>query len=195
MAFDVALPLSEIADNFAPANIGSAAPIVPGTPSNTCQVALFEGMDEYGRLQPLLGVAVPTTDVNGSLVNGSIAWHQPTTENPGLDTTEDPEIYNNTPDAHPVHLHLVHFEVLDRQKFKADLIPQPVVQHNGAIGSGFAMANIKLQGKATPAIGAEKAPKDMVIAYPGEVTRSKPRSTRKVAMSGTVISFLTKITR
>jgi spore coat protein A len=171
MAFDVMLPLNNaVPDNFTSGAINFGPNVLAANAPNR-QVALFEGMDEYGRLQPLLGVAVPTTDVNGSQVNGAIAWHQPTTENPGLNTTEIWEIYNTTPDAHPVHLHLVHFEIMDRQKFKADLIPQPVVQHNGAIGSGFAMANIKLQGKATPAAAVEMAPKDMVTAYPGEVTR------------------------
>ena len=38
-----------------------------------------------------------------------------TTENPALDSTEEWEIWNMTGDAHPVHLHLVHFEVLGRQ--------------------------------------------------------------------------------
>ena len=44
----------------------------------------------------------------------AIAWHSPTTENPALNTTEIWEIYNVTGDAHPVHLHLVNFEVMGR---------------------------------------------------------------------------------
>ena len=51
---------------------------------NIRKVALFEGNDEYGRLQPLLGVAEPTVDVQGNAVNGVIAWASPTTENPRL---------------------------------------------------------------------------------------------------------------
>jgi FtsP/CotA-like multicopper oxidase with cupredoxin domain len=53
-------------------------------------------------------------------MEGSIAWHSPTTENPELDTTEEWEIWNVTGDAHPVHLHLVHFEVLERQEIVWD---------------------------------------------------------------------------
>ena len=101
-------------------------------------MALFEGKDEYGRLQPLLGTAEPATDYDGSPINwpdtpayqnaglvgqmdGSIAWHSPTTENPALgDTTEEWEIWNATGDAHPVHLHLVHFEILGRQEIVWD---------------------------------------------------------------------------
>ena len=118
-------------------------------------------------------MAHPILDFDLRQLNGAIPWHMPTTENPLLAATEIWEIYNNTMDAHPVHLHLVHFDIIDRQKFKADLIPQPVMQHNGTFGSGFAMANIKLKGKPKPATGVEIAPKDMVTALPGEVTRIK----------------------
>jgi FtsP/CotA-like multicopper oxidase with cupredoxin domain len=106
-------------------------------------------------------------------MEGSIAWHSPTTENPKVGDTEVWEIYNATADGHPVHLHLVHFEVQDRQKFKAKMVPQPIVQHNGEIGQGFRLENIKLQGKPIEADGVERAPKDMVTALPGEVTRIK----------------------
>jgi FtsP/CotA-like multicopper oxidase with cupredoxin domain len=103
-------------------------------------------------------------------MQGSMAWHSPTTENPALGSTEVWEVYNATADAHPVHLHLVHFEVLDRQKFNAKVVPQSVVQHNGLQGQGFRLENIKLAGKPVEADGVERAPKDMVTALPGEVT-------------------------
>ena len=110
--------------------------ITAGT-HKTRKVALFEGKDEYGRLQPLLGTAEPAVDANGAYINwptddiyssagltgpmqGSIAWHSPTTETPTLNTTEEWEIYNATGDAHPVHLHLVHFEVLGRNEIQWD---------------------------------------------------------------------------
>lgn len=113
----------------------------------------------------------------GQLVNGSIAWHSPTTENPALDATEIWEIYNATGDAHPVHLHLVNFEVLDRQEFTADVIEQPVLQHNGALGVGFRLEN-KALGATVPNAPeyVENAPKDMVTALPEQVTRVKATS-------------------
>ena len=45
---------------------------------------------------------------------------------------------NFTGDAHPVHLHLVHFEVLGRKALTFDEgeVPQTIVQHNGALGAG-----------------------------------------------------------
>jgi FtsP/CotA-like multicopper oxidase with cupredoxin domain len=57
MAFDVVVPLSDVEDRFDPANIdaynGNSAPV-----DETREVALFEGTDEFGRLQPLLGTKV-----------------------------------------------------------------------------------------------------------------------------------------
>ena len=174
MAFDVTMPFdAAVEDRFEPGLIsqyqGNGTSV-----TNTRKVALFEGMDEFGRLQPLLGVAEPTVDAAGNTVNGSIAWHSPTTENPALNSTEIWEIYNATGDAHPVHLHLVNFEVLDRQEFEADVIEQPILQHNGAIGKGFRLENIELED-AVPQPGGyvENAPKDMVTALPEQVTRIK----------------------
>ena len=113
-------------------------------------------------------------------MQGSIAWHSPTTENPKKNDTEIWEIYNATGDAHPVHLHLVHFEVLNRQEFTADVIEQPVVQHNGLTGVGFRLENIALGAMVPqPAGYIENAPKDMVTALPGQVTRIKTTFDRK----------------
>jgi FtsP/CotA-like multicopper oxidase with cupredoxin domain len=107
-------------------------------------------------------------------MEGSIAWHSPTTENPALGDTEIWEIYNTTGDAHPVHLHLVHFEVINRRKFTADVIEQPVVQHNGDTGVGFRLENIVVRAMVpTPEGVVENSPKDMVTALPGQVTRIK----------------------
>jgi spore coat protein A len=50
------------------------------------------------------------------LLNGTY-WHQPITENPIIDTTEIWTLINQTEDAHPIHLHLVRFQVLDRRAF------------------------------------------------------------------------------
>jgi spore coat protein A len=175
MAFDVVKPL----DNSVPDAFDHKAIQVYQKNKDKAdrirKVALFEGLDEYGRLQPLLGVAEPTVDAAGNTVNGALAWHSPTTENPALNSTEIWEIYNATADAHPVHLHLVHFEVLDRQAFNAKLIPQPVIQHNGQVGQGFRLERIRLSGKPVESDGVERAPKDMVTALPGQVTRIKAR--------------------
>jgi spore coat protein A len=213
MAFDVNQHLDEAVPDVSPMGI-SFGPSVPA-PTRLRKVALFEGRDEFGRLQPLLGTAEPATDYAGNPINwpntpayvnaglvgqmeGSIAWHSPTTENPALNTTEEWEVWNTTGDAHPIHLHLVHFEILGRQEIVWDshtteddrvipnedydtpagdgtyLVTQPVVQHNGELGTGFKIMN-KTSGQEVPqpAEYIENAPKDMVTALPGQITRIK----------------------
>jgi FtsP/CotA-like multicopper oxidase with cupredoxin domain len=213
MAFDVVLPLDTAVPDVTPSGI-SFGPVVP-VPTRLRKVALFEGKDEFGRLQPLLGTAEPATDYAGNPIHwpniseyanaglvgqmeGSIAWPSPTTENPALDSTEEWEIWNVTGDAHPVHLHLVNFEILGRREIVWDshttednrvipndtyaspagdgtyLVTQPVVQHNGLLGNGFRIMS-KTYGPVVPkpAEYVENAPKDMVTALPSQITRIK----------------------
>jgi spore coat protein A len=44
-------------------------------------------------------------------------WHHPVTEKPVLNTVEIWSIINPTDDSHPIHLHLVRFQILDRRKY------------------------------------------------------------------------------
>ena len=46
-----------------------------------------------------------------------LGWDDPITENPAVGATEVWEIYNFTADAHPIHIHEVQFEVVNRQPF------------------------------------------------------------------------------
>ena len=43
-------------------------------------------------------------------------WMDPVTENPAVGATEVWEFYNATADAHPMHIHEVLFEVVNRQR-------------------------------------------------------------------------------
>jgi spore coat protein A len=47
-------------------------------------------------------------------------WHEPTTEFPKLNSTEIWEFVNLTEDTHPMHMHLVRFQILDRRSFDPD---------------------------------------------------------------------------
>jgi bilirubin oxidase len=75
-------------------------------------------------------------------------WMDPVTETPLVNRTELWEIHNFTEDAHPIHIHQVQFQVVDRQD-----------------GSG--------RRRAPEAW--ETGYKDTLIAYPDEVTRFKVR--------------------
>ena len=43
--------------------------------------------------------------------------HMPITEKPKLNTCEIWELVNLTADVHPIHLHMVRFQILDRRRF------------------------------------------------------------------------------
>jgi spore coat protein A, manganese oxidase len=47
-------------------------------------------------------------------------WHEPISEKPVVGTTEIWELMNLTDDTHPIHLHLVRFQVLDRRPIDVD---------------------------------------------------------------------------
>ena len=93
--------------------------------------------------------------------NNGTEIYVPVTENPTVDTQETWEIFNVTADAHPIHLHLVRFQVIDRQGLKLDR------------RSGSVIIPIELDGPTRAPEPWETGYKDTVIAYPGEVTRIK----------------------
>jgi spore coat protein A len=186
MAFNVGTMVTDAVNNSIPATL-RPAPITPaditkGDPvAKTRKLALYEGMDDRGRLQPLLGLAEPAMTVTGEMRDGALIWSEckdPITENPGLDDVEIWEVYNTTGDAHPLHVHLVQFQILDRQRFRADTLPKDVVQHDGTIGMGFTLANIEKKGPQIPPGAYEAGWKDTAVMLPGEVTRIMARFDR-----------------
>jgi len=173
MAFDVKMAINPaVVDNF-PGEMKGTFEGVPQNADRIRKLGLYEGMDEYGRLMPMLGTAEPVTDVDGNVVNGSMIWGAPITENPGLGDTEIWEFYNATGDAHPIHVHLVHFEILSRNTFTAVPVDQPITTHSGGTGNGFRLENIVVDPVKGKVLNSEQGPKDMVLCYPGEVTRIK----------------------
>jgi len=84
-------------------------------------------------------------------------WNMPVSESPVLDSTEIWELANTTDDAHPIHLHLVRFQILDRRSFDV---------------SEYWMKNhVKFTGPVIPPEPGEAGWKDTVRADPGMVTR------------------------
>jgi spore coat protein A, manganese oxidase len=108
----------------------------------------------------------PAAALLGTYDNGDptpMTWMKPITETPLLGNTELWEIYNFTADAHPIHLHLVGFQVVNRQKL------------TNLNEEGIAEAPAFPDDDAQPTLPEswETGLKDTVIAYPGEVTRIK----------------------
>jgi len=90
------------------------------------------------------------------LLNGT-RWHEPVTERPELDSTEIWSFANTTADIHPIHLHLVRFQVLDRQSFDAD--------------EYLLSGKLNYRGVPTLPPMTERGWKDTVQTYPETVTR------------------------
>lgn len=103
---------------------------------------------EMGPKEALLG----TVGVTGGVSTGlPLKWSAAISENPQVGDEETWEIYNFTVDGHPIHMHLVRYEIEGRQALDP-VTMQPV-------------------GTMRPALPTEKGWKDTVIALPGEVTR------------------------
>ena len=111
-----------------------------------------------GPVEALLG-----TVENGMLIESK--WMDPVSENPATGTTEVWEIYNTTADAHPMHIHEIAFEVVNRQRLVLD-------------GDDEVVQPIKLAGDPIPPEQTETGFKDTVIAYPGQVTRVRGKFSR-----------------
>jgi len=108
---------------------------------------LEESTDEFGRLLLLL--------------NGK-GFFDPVTELPKLNATEAWNLFNLTPDAHPIHLHLVRFQVVSRTNFKV----------NQVTGLPVLDPQTGLPVLTTPDVvnPQEQGWKDTVVTKPGQMT-------------------------
>jgi FtsP/CotA-like multicopper oxidase with cupredoxin domain len=95
----------------------------------------------FGPAEADLGTLNPDGSAN------ALGWDEPITENPAVGATEVWELYNFTADAHPIHIHEVTFEVVDREGITTGAVRAPEPWEAGR--------------------------KDTVIAYPDEITRVK----------------------
>jgi FtsP/CotA-like multicopper oxidase with cupredoxin domain len=176
-----------------PANLRPTDPLVKLTNFNGAPAPGVEpSVNRQLTLNEVMGMGGPLE----VLVNNT-KWDGNGMDDPGLGETELPvegttelwQIINLTADAHPIHLHLVQFQVVSRQKFN-------VMNYNKAYNSAFGgtfnpaagppldydtpntddavggnpAVSPFLQGKANPARPNENGWKDTHLVMPGEVT-------------------------
>ncbi len=92
----------------------------------------------------------------GLRINGK-GYHDPVTERPKLGTTEVWRFINTTDDAHPVHIHLVQFQIIDRTPFDVQMF--------------LDKKELKLTGPPIDPRAIEGGWKDTVRADAGQVLR------------------------
>ncbi len=110
----------------------------------------------------------------GALLNGMTYHDGPATEYPTLGSTEMWEIVNLTGDTHPIHLHLVQFQLLNRQKINVKRYQQAFEAANPEMpAQTYTPVPVEryLKGKPVPADANERGWKDTYRMNPGEVTR------------------------
>jgi len=110
--------------------------------------------EPFGPQEALLGTFNPVTKVATPML-----WMDPVSETVKRGQVEQWAFHNLTADAHPIHVHLVQFQVVNRK------VVDPEVSPHGDLGAGAVLQ---------PAAW-EYGYKDTVIAYPGETTRIKAR--------------------
>jgi len=128
-------------------------PAVPMAPK-AALLGELQCVDAVTGLPAVPPTAPPACLPTEVLAGVPLLWSEPMTERPIKDDTELWEVYNLTVDGHPIHLHLVRFQVVDRQAL------DPIT-------------NLPVPGTIRPPEPWETGYKDTVISYPGEVTRLK----------------------
>jgi FtsP/CotA-like multicopper oxidase with cupredoxin domain len=153
----------------------------------------WDGLEE-GTNTPIPG----STPVNGNFV----------TELPQVGSTEEWEIINTTADAHPIHIHLIQFQLMNRQAFNVTQYRQtydalfpgglfapgfgPPNNYNTPNGAGAVGGNPDvgpyLQDGIRPPLPEEAGWKDVFKMFPGEVTRVVVRFTPQANAVGTTVA-------
>ncbi len=188
--------------------------LAPGvTADKTRELVLVEISGPGGPLEVLVnntkwnGKRDDGTPIPGStLVLGN--W---LTELPKEGETEMWEVVNTTADAHPIHLHGVQFQILNRQSFDNNaffaaysaafpgglFIPAygPPLSYNPSMASGFKYGGNPdvspyLLGMPMPQLSFEVGWKDTAIMPSGSVTRIAVRFAPQDVTVGTVGSFI-----
>ncbi len=159
MRFSVSGPPAAPDPSTPPAQL--ALPAITPLPqeSVTRPLALLEEMSAFFADSPaeaVLGTVAGDPNVAPGVWTKRL-WVEEVTENPAVGATEVWEFYNATGDAHPMHVHEVVFEVVNRQDIFVNEDTEEVQVVPGSV--------------TTPPEPGETGFKDTVTVYPGQVTR------------------------
>lgn len=142
MKFRVVLPLKSKDESVIPHDLLPDHGINPLLATRERTMHLNSGIDSYGRVMHLLN---------------SKMWSDPVTEMPQKDTIEIWHFVNHFAFPHPMHVHLVHFQILGRKAFTDEDFDED--------------GNYKyVQETLTPPLDFERGRKDVVRAEAGQVT-------------------------
>jgi FtsP/CotA-like multicopper oxidase with cupredoxin domain len=160
LQFRVVAPTGQGQPGAVPATLPAIAPLTTTLPPRdlTLNESMYEAAD------------IPIAALLGTAAGGPRHWHDAITETPTVDTTEIWRITNLTVDAHPIHLHLVHFQVLDRTPVDVEAYHEAQEQHLSG-GGPTPMVEDFVSGPAIAPEPWEAGWKETVIANPAEVTR------------------------
>ena len=142
MQFRVNIPLANEDKSKIPDILYPVMPIDKKLASMNRELRVAGGVDSYGR--PML------------LLDNKM-WDDPVSERIKLDSIEIWNLVNITAFPHPIHVHLVQFQILDRRPFDV----------NYYLSTG----KIRYIGEAIEPDDNEKGWKDTVRVTPGQVTR------------------------
>jgi spore coat protein A len=120
-------------------------------------------------------IPVDNVDLDSHFLNNALWTDAEAVETVSLDTSEDWVLANTTGDVHPIHLHLVDFDVVKRQDFDVDGFFESL---GGAEGGGAREQAVKDNlGDPRPDLPNEAGPKDTVSVFPDEAVTIRPSFT------------------
>jgi FtsP/CotA-like multicopper oxidase with cupredoxin domain len=130
------------------------------------------------RVVLLTEIIDPVSDEPVMALLNARPWVTDDLERPVVDTLEEWEIVNLTADTHPIHLHLIQFQLGNRQpidveRYLVDVFGTDEL-HPEHVGSGsrpFPAADAYMTGPPAGPAAYEGGWKDTIQAHPGMVTR------------------------
>jgi bilirubin oxidase len=145
------LPAASVVRNVSLNELDSAT--VDASEDEDGNVVLDEDGEPFGPQEAALGT--------WSAAGGpeALMWMDAVSENPAVGAVESWNLRNFTMDAHPIHIHLVQFQVVER------VVTDPMMSPHGMAGPDAVIKPEKW----------ETGWKDTVIVYPGELTRVKAK--------------------